>query len=180
MSTAPWWATGVFTLSGVLIAQLLTYAVSRNRDRFEDSRRWHEDRRDIYLDIVTSAWEIEEAVFDHFEQSVALPPRRKLTAALSTLGLASRKTQLIGSEEVKELAQRLRIEAGVALDSASHDDSGRALDACDNIRHTAYYLTDLMRAELTSNPAAVRSWHRRRRVQRWLARRRRSRSRSAS
>ena len=49
MSTAPWWATGVFTLAGVGIAQLVAFALNRSRDRFEDSRRWHEDRRDIYL-----------------------------------------------------------------------------------------------------------------------------------
>ena len=39
--------------------------------------------------------------------------------------------------------------------------AGKALDACDNIRHTLYYLTDLMRSELTSNKEAVRQWHRR-------------------
>ncbi len=33
MSTAPWWATGVFTLGGVLLAQFPAFALSRSRDR---------------------------------------------------------------------------------------------------------------------------------------------------
>ena len=47
------------------------------------------------------------------------------------------------------------------MSSAKAGTAGKALDACDNIRHTLYYLTDLMRSELTSNKAAVRQWHRR-------------------
>ena len=73
MSTAPWWATGVFTLAGVGIAQLVGFALSRNRDRFEDSRRWHEDRRDIYLDVVVNAWKIQDAVYNRFELDRPLP-----------------------------------------------------------------------------------------------------------
>jgi hypothetical protein len=167
MSTAPWWATGVFTLAGVGIAQLVAFALSRNRDRFEDSRRWHEDRRDIYLDIVVNAWKIQDAVYDQFERDVPLPA--DLAEVLKELEVAQMKTQLVGSEEVKEVTEKLTTGASAAMTNAEAGVRGKALDACDNIRHTLYYLTDLMRSELTSNKATVRQWHRRSR--RRLARR---------
>ncbi len=159
MSTAPWWATGVFTLGGVLLAQLAAFALSRSRDRFEDSRRWHEDRRDIYLAVVVNAWKVQDAVYDRFERDQPLPD--DLAAVFAELKVASTKVQLVGSEEVSEVAERLTVEASIAISRAKADTAGKALDACDNIRHTLYYLTDLMRSELTSNKAAVRPWHRR-------------------
>jgi len=152
-STAPWWATGVFTLGGVVIAQLVAWVLNRSRATFEDSRRWHEDRRDIYLDVVINAWRIQNAVFDHFEQDVPLPDG--LEAYERDLGAAGMKTKLIGSEAVKEVTDRLVIEGGHAVTCALRKGSGQAVDACDNLRHTLYYLTDLMRAELTSDRAAV-------------------------
>ena len=159
MSTAPWWATGVFTLGGVLLAQLAAFALSRSRDRFEDSRRWHEDRRDIYLAVMVSAWKIENAVYGHFEGDESLPD--DLGGDLSELMTTRLKVRLVGSEEVREVTDRLAIEASTAVTRARAGSSGKALDACDNIRHTLYYLTDLMRSELTSNKAAVRQWHQR-------------------
>ncbi len=62
MSTAPWWATGVFTLGGVLLAQFAAFVLYRSRGRFEDSRRWHEDRRDIYLSVTVNAWNIQDCL----------------------------------------------------------------------------------------------------------------------
>jgi hypothetical protein len=105
MSTAPWWATGVFTLSGVVLAQLVAWVLSRSRATFEDSRRWHEDRRDIYLDVVTNAWRIQDAVFDHFELAVELPD--ELETFQKDLDAASVKTQLVGSEEVMKVTREL-------------------------------------------------------------------------
>ena len=159
MSTAPWWATGVFTLGGVLLAQLATFALSRNRDRFEDSRRWHEDRRDIYLAVVVNAWKIQDAVYDRFELDRALPG--DLDGILAELKVARMKAQLVGSKEVREVTGRLTVEASTAVAHARARSSGNALDSCDNIPHTLYYLTDLMQSDLTSNKAAARQWHRR-------------------
>ena len=159
MSAAPWWATGVFTLSGVLLAQFAAFALNRNRDRFEDSRRWHEDRRDIYLAVTVSAWKIQDAAYDRFERDQPLPD--DLDGTLAELRTARLKVQLVGSEEVSEVTEKLTIEASAAVTRAKAGSSGEALDRCDNIRHTLYYLTDLMRSELTSNKAAVRPWHRR-------------------
>jgi hypothetical protein len=160
MSTAPWWATGAFTLAGVVMAQLVTFVLNRSRERFEDSRRWHEDRRDIYLDVVAYAWKIENAVYNHFERD--RPLLSDLNNMLTELGTAKMKAQLVGSEEVTEVAQRLTVEASTAVVHAQTGTSGNALDACDNIRHTLYYLTDLMRSELTSSKVAVSKWHRKR------------------
>jgi hypothetical protein len=159
MSTAPWWATGVFTLGGVLLAQFAAFALSRSRDRFEDSRRWHEDRRDIYLAVTVNAWKIQDAVFTHFELDQPLPD--DLVEMLAELGAARLKVQLVGSEEVREVTERLTIKAADATNGARAGSAGKALDACDSIRATLYYLTDLMRSELTSNKEAVRGWHRR-------------------
>lgn len=159
MSTAPWWATGVFTLGGVLLAQLAAFALSRSRGRFEDSRRWHEDRRDIYLAVVVNAWKVQDAVYDRFEHDQPLPG--DLATFFAELKVASTKVQLVGSQEVSKVTERLTVEGSLAIAHAKTDTSGKALDACDNIRHTLYYLTDLMRSELTSNKAAVRPWHRR-------------------
>ena len=159
MSTAPWWATGVFTLGGVLLAQFAAFALSRSRDRFEDSRRWHEDRRDIYLAVMVSAWKIQDAVFNRFELDQPLPD--DLAGMLTELEAAWLKVQLVGSENVQKVTQELNIKAHEAVTSARAGATGRALDACDSIRATSYYLTDLMRSELTSNKAAVRPWHRR-------------------
>jgi len=161
MSTAPWWATGVFTLCGVVIAQVVTLLLSRSHDKFEDSRRWHEDRRDIYLDIVIYAWRVQDAIFDHFESDEPLPS--DLGDMSKKLEAAGIKTQLIGSEGVTEVARKLAGEASEAATYAESGESGKALDACDNIRHTLYFLIDLMRADLTSNKAAVSRWHSRRR-----------------
>jgi hypothetical protein len=161
MSTAPWWATGAFTLAGVLLAQFAAFALNRSRDRFEDSRRWHEDRRDIYLAVVVNAWKIQDAVYGRFELNRPLPD--DLAMVFRELEVARTKVQLVGSEEVREVTERLTIEGSAAMTSANASAEGRALDACDNIRHRLYYLTDLMRSELTSNKAAVRQWHRRRR-----------------
>jgi hypothetical protein len=159
MSTAPRWATGVFTLVGVLLAQLAAFALSRSRDRFEDSRRWHEDRRDIYLDVVVNAWKIQDAVYNRFELDRPLPDG--LTEIFAELEVARTKTQLVGSEEVREVTERLTVEGSAAMTHAKAGAAGKALDACDNIRHTLYYLTDLMRSELTSNKEAARLWHQR-------------------
>ena len=159
MSTAPWWATGAFTLAGVLLAQFAAFALNRSLDRFEDSRRWHEDRRDIYLAVVVNAWKIQDAVYGRFEEDRPLPD--DLATVLTELNTARMKVQLVGSEEVSDVTDRLRIEGSAAVTSANAGDAGKGLDACDNIRHTLYYLTDLMRAELTSNKAAVSGWHRR-------------------
>ena len=71
------------------------------------------------------------------------------------------KIQLVGSEEVSAVTRELTGYGSVALTYARSGRRGDALDNCDNIRHTLYYLTDLMRAELTSNKAAVNGWHRR-------------------
>ena len=147
MSTAPWWATGVFTLVGVLLAQFAAFALNRSRDRFEDSRRWHDDRRDIYLAVVVNAWKIQDAVYDRFEQDSPLPD--ELAEVFAELKVASTKVQLVGSEEVSKVAERLTVVGAVAIAHAKTGISGKALDACDNIRHTLYYLTDLMRSELT-------------------------------
>jgi hypothetical protein len=62
------WATGAFTLGGVPLAQFAAFALNRSRDRFEDSRRWHEDRRDIYLAMMVTTWKIQDAVFGRFER----------------------------------------------------------------------------------------------------------------
>jgi hypothetical protein len=51
-------------------------------------------------------------------------------------------------------AERLTIEASAAMTKAKAGADGQALDACDKIRHTLYYLTDLVRSELTSNKEA--------------------------
>ena len=157
MSTAPWCATGAFTLASVVMAQLVAFVLNRSRERFEDSRRWHEDRRDIYMDVVTNAWKLQDAVFDHFERDDPLPA--DLVSMSKELGAADMKTHLVGSEEVAEVAQRLTIEASAAVAHAQTGATGEALDACDNIRHTLYYLTDLMRSELTGNKAAVSMWY---------------------
>jgi hypothetical protein len=71
------------------------------------------------------------------------------------------KVRLVGSEKVREVTDELTIEASKAVTRARAGSSGEALDACDNIRHTLYYLTDLMRSELPSNKAAVRPWQQR-------------------
>ena len=148
-----------FHAGWVLLAQFVAFALNRNRDRFEDSRRWHEDRRDIYLDVMVNAWKIQDAVFDRFEDDPPLPD--DLGGTLAELEVARMKTQLVGSEEVREVTEKLTVEASVAMTHAKANRNGKALDACDNIRHTLYYLTDLMRSELTSNKEAVRQWHRR-------------------
>jgi len=152
MSTAPWWATGVFTLCGVVITQVVTFALSRSRDKFEDSRRWHADRRDIYLDIMTHAWRIQDAVFDHFERAAPLPG--DLEDVSKELAAASRTTQLIGSEEVTKVARRLAGEAATAVTYAESDESGPALDACDSIRQPCHPLTAAL---LLVSSARIRS-----------------------
>jgi hypothetical protein len=159
MSTAPWWATGVFTLGGVLIAQLVAFVLSRSRSQYEDSRRWHEDQLDIYLDVITQSWKIQDAVMYHFELDAPLPD--DLSDIMTNLNAAGTKVRLIGSEEVQEVAQRLVTEGASAVSSARQGQAGKGLDACDTIRATLYYFTDLVRAELTSNRAAVEPWHRR-------------------
>ena len=58
-----------------MLAQLAAFALSRSRDRFEDSRRWHEDRRDIYLAVVVNAWKVQDAVYDRFERDQPLLER---------------------------------------------------------------------------------------------------------
>ena len=158
MGTAPWWATGAFTLAGVVMAQFVAFVLNRSRENFEESRRWHEDRRDIYLDAVSNAWKIQDAIYSHFEQDESLPDD---LASLSTeLGAADMKTQLVGSEEVTEVARKLTVAASLAVSHAQAGASGKALDSCDEIRHTLYYLTDLIRSELTGDKMAVREWHR--------------------
>jgi hypothetical protein len=86
----------VFTLGGVLLAQFAAFALSRSRDRFEDLRRWHDDRRDIYLAVTVSAWKIQDAVYDHFELDRPLPD--DLARTFAELKVARMKTQLVGSE----------------------------------------------------------------------------------
>jgi hypothetical protein len=156
---APWWATGVFTLAGVGLAQLLTFLLYRSRAKFEDSRRWHEDRRDIYLEVVTSALEIEEAIFTHFEHKEPLPGH--LDDVKAKLNAAVVKTEIVGSEEVKEATQKLKIEVGHAMRHVAMDQDNLALDHCETIRETLYYLIELMRSELTNNKALMRGWEQR-------------------
>lgn len=45
------------------------------------------------------------------------------------------KVQLVGSEEVREVTERLTIEGSTAITHAKAGMAGKALDACDNIRH---------------------------------------------
>ena len=167
MSAAPWWATGVFTLGGVVIAQLVAWVLNRSRTQFEDSRRWHEDRREIYLDIVTNAWRSQDAGFDGFEQDVPLPDDLEVWA--KDLEAAGVKTQLIGSEKIVKMAQELVKYGNAAVVQARADRSGPGLDACDAIRATLYACTDTMRGELTANRALERHWHSSR-LRRWWRR----------
>jgi hypothetical protein len=94
MGTAPWWATGAFTLAGVVMAQFVAFVLNRSRENFEDSRRWHEDRRDIYLDVVSNAWKIQDAIYSYFGQDESLPD--DLASMSTELGAADMKTQLVG------------------------------------------------------------------------------------
>lgn len=95
---------------------------------------------------MTQAWRVQDAVFDHFERDEELPG--DLDDMSKELEAASRATQLIGSEDVPKVARSLAGAASEAVTCAEAGESGMALDACDTIRHTLYYLTDLMRAEL--------------------------------
>jgi hypothetical protein len=143
----------------------VAFVLSRSRSQYEDSRRWHEDRLDIYLDVITQSWKIQDAVFNHFELDEPLPD--DLSETMTNLNAAGTKVRLIGSVEVQEVTERLVIEGASAVSHARQDQSGKGLDACDNIRHTLYYFTDLVRAELTNDRTAVALWHRR---QRWWRR----------
>ena len=172
-STAPWWATGVFSLGGVVIAQLVAWVINRSRSRFEDSRRWHEDRRDIYLDIVTNSWRIQDAVFEHFEGQEPLPDDLERWA--KDLEEAGVKTQLVGSEKIIKMTQTLVRHGHAAVAASRAGQSGPGLDACDGLRHTLYACTDTMRGELTANRALERhwnsnTWRRRRRRLGWKSR----------
>ena len=113
------------TLGGVLLAQLAAFVLSRSRDRFEDSRRWHEDRRDIYLAVLVGAWAIEHAVHDHFEGDEPLPG--DLGGVLNELMTTRMKVRLVGSEKVREVTDDLAIDASKAVTRARAGSSGEAL-----------------------------------------------------
>lgn len=156
MTTAPWWATGVFTIAGVVIAQLVAAILSRRQNRFEDSRRWHEERKDIYLEVNKYTWRLQDAIFNHFDRDTDLPEDfEQYENALSEVQL---KIRLIASEQVNSAVEDLFLSASMGITSALQEEAGRALDACDSMRHQLYYVVDLMRAELTSNRSAITRW----------------------
>lgn len=176
MTTAPWWATGLFTIAGAVIAFFATATTNRRRNRFEDSRRWHEDRKNLYLDVTTQVWAVQDAIYDHYELDRDLPNDfGELHAKVEKI---KRTVELIGSEEVNSQCRQLFVEAHGGITCVESNDAGAALDKCDNMRHRLYYVTDLMRSELNADRRAVNRWHANRpasrrehdRLMRWIER----------
>jgi hypothetical protein len=133
--------------------------VSKSHAKFEDSRRWYRDRKDAYQKVVRGSWQMEHAVFGYFEADEPLPTG--LDDISAELEAAGHEIHLIGSEDVWQVVERLLLETSKAHAHAKRGESGPALNACDNIRHTLYFLTDLMRAELTGDRESLRRWERR-------------------
>lgn len=51
---------GIFTLVGVVVAQIVTIVLDKVRTRREDERRWHADRRRVYVEYfaaMRTAWD---------------------------------------------------------------------------------------------------------------------------
>ena len=60
---APWWGNpivaGVFAFFGVLLAQGVGLYSARRAERIADQKRWHDDRRKVYVDFLGVVREIQ-------------------------------------------------------------------------------------------------------------------------
>ncbi|MEU5904625.1 hypothetical protein ABZ780_09630 [Micromonospora sp. NPDC047467] len=149
MTDAPWWGTallaGLFGLGGVAVAQAIAIRLERARNRREDQRRWHAERRHVYANFLAAAY----ALYRHIRSS----PRDGAYALrwrelVDDLTVRHQEVHLLASTPVAGAAQALLAELREFADAAKKqpDENHEALR--DSLSQARMHFISLARAEL--------------------------------
>lgn len=114
-SSSPWWGvpliTGAFVFLGVAVAQAVTLYLSRRSRQREDERRWDEERRRLYSDILREARDLERE-WSSIDPEEGLGPVFEIARSLRPL---TDQVQLLSSQSVIDASTMLQATADVPL-----------------------------------------------------------------
>jgi hypothetical protein len=116
MADAPWWATGAFTILGAVAAHIANTLNNRSRARFEDARRWHQERKELYLKAQAEIVYIRGALEGPVNTRDDLPD--DLDSRLAALWQILQETQLVGSQEVASEMLKVYLHLHVGVQKA--------------------------------------------------------------
>ncbi|WP_121685160.1 hypothetical protein [Micromonospora sp. BL1] len=149
MTDAPWWGTallaGLFGLGGVAVAQVVAIRLEGVRNRREDQRRWHTERRHVYASFLAAAY----AVYRHIRSS----PRdeayalrwRELTDDLT---VRHQEVHLLASTPVTAAAQALLAQLREFAEATKRQPDGNHEALRDSLSQARMRFISLVRAEL--------------------------------
>jgi hypothetical protein len=128
MSDVPWWGVpliaGAFALGGVVLAQVNAIVMDRVRVRREDARRWHDDRRAVYVRYLNATdAAVRQIVAGRVDgdQGDADDRRQAVTGVLEKLGDVRTEIQLVASVAVYDAARELLVETQALAAAAEAD-----------------------------------------------------------
>ena len=106
-AAAPWWGVplvaGVFTVLGVVVAQLVAWRIDQRKVRREDEQRWLTDRRQAYAAFLTAATRFHMKLKPEWEKD----PADDMTDAIAEVNFHRQEIRLIASEPVSAAAEEL-------------------------------------------------------------------------
>jgi hypothetical protein len=129
MQHTPWWGTplmtGIFAFLGVLLAQGVTVFIDARRGRREDDRRWHADRREIYVEFISAAYNVVEYLRAHW---VAGGGTAELEQLRDVLVSSMQKIQLTATRRVVDAAVKYRDALLTAINAYLNDHESTSFD----------------------------------------------------
>lgn len=94
---------GIFAFGGVLAAQIVAIALDYLKVRREDARRWHLERRKIYLDFIVAAEDVLTLIcIDNADQNKLQEARRDLLRRDHEIALVASAKIRRKSEDIYE------------------------------------------------------------------------------
>ncbi|MEV4121881.1 hypothetical protein [Micromonospora sp. NPDC049645] len=108
MTQTPWWGVpllaGLFAIGGVVVSQVVTIALDRVKVRREDARRWHAERRQVYVGYIMALQRTGQQFYIHREGKERAD---ELTVAFDELMFKAEEVVLIASDDVRAVAGNL-------------------------------------------------------------------------
>ncbi|MEV4390208.1 hypothetical protein AB0J68_31620 [Micromonospora sp. NPDC049580] len=108
MTQTPWWGVpllaGLFAIGGVVVSQVVTIALDRVKARREDARRWHAERRQVYVGYIMELQRTGQQFYIHREDKEKAD---ELSEPFNELMFKAEEVILIASDDVRAIVGNL-------------------------------------------------------------------------